>query len=564
MTAGQRRTRDLIGIALFILLLAFLFWPSGDEEPDADASPDGVAEHATPTIVPTESADRDNEIACEPGDAARVLNSWVGAVNAGDVEALASMFPETGAVSAMTTTYPSMDQQILHNFIVHESGQMTDPGEVIDYLETRQSEYGERWRIDDVEIQRMGRSEASEGPELDRLSVVFRRSAEDLPDHEIHGEIIVNCHENQILMVDLTTDEPDLALPIPVEEFLATVGPYGTGEMRDIRMLVSTDLREDTGSLMQWDLRRIEANSMSGNYVENVNVQTMNGNEILQYIYDGRSWYLDHRGWREVGSLTGWDTLPLEIMMARREPSTTANILRDHLDDIPDEGSVTLSGELEVREELQRAAALVPRAEAVDGMIEVDIEDGNIVRTRYRLQDRQLGWHSNVPEIRWLHIHRHDRYDPQVFSRPNGFDLGAQQLDPPPDLAGQMELITRLDHEDGIGELYSLDHDGELLELLVAPSRGFSHEQSRGDDWPMTWQTERRLIGDLTVILAGPDQDAFPEAVLWDTRQFRYELRFEPGALGDSVDWDESPLREIIVAFLRAEQSDSGWRRVGP
>jgi hypothetical protein len=546
MTAERRRMRDLIAAGLFIGLIVFLFWPSGNDQPETDAAPDGVSEVETPSVESTAEPTQAAIALCDVDDAHDVLRAWVDAINSGDRETLEVMLPDSGAPSPSTASYPSMDHNVLHSFTVHESGQMAAPGDVIDYLEERHTEHNESWRVQEVGVQRMSRGHSADGLELDRLSVRFARSADDLPDHEVTGEIIMNCHQQQVLMVVLETDAAELALPIPVEEFLGAVGPYGTGEMRDLRMIVSTDVREDTGSLARWDIRRIEANSMSGQYVESVEVSSINNEQIVQYTYDGSNWYLENRGWREMGSLTGWNTLPLEIMLTRGEPSHTADVLRSHIEEIPDEGTATFSGEFEVREELQRAVAMVPRSESVDGVIEVEVQDGNLVRTRYRLVDRQLGTHSSVPDIQWVHIKRRDRYDPQVFVRPPGFEQDEQQFQPPPDLAGQLELVERTDHQEGVGERFELEWNGNVHELLVTPSRGPSHENSLGDEWPLTWDREWMLVDDHMVTLAGPDLEQFPEAVLWDTGEYRYELRIAP----DFAEQEMLNAREIVETLL--------------
>jgi hypothetical protein len=567
MPTQRRRTRDLIIIAGFVVLLAILFWPSGGDDPETDAAPEDDFSSMTPTPDTTSTPEPEPEQAttCEPGDSARLLNRWVGALNAGDTELLASMFPERGASVPTAASFPGMDQSILHSFTVHESGAMSDPVEVLDYLAERRQSQNEHWRIDDVDIQRLERSADGDVAELDRATVTFARNADDLPDHAIHGAIVLNCLSQQVLLVELYSDKPELALPIPVDVFLAAVGPYGTGEMRDLRMIVSTDLREDTGSLSQWDIRRIEANSMTGSYVERVTVQTLNGNQILEYIYDGSRWYLTHRGWREMGDLTGWNVLPLEIMLTRREPSVTADILRDHRDEIPEEGSITLSSEFEVREELERAlAATVPLSEPVEGVIEVEVEDGNLVRTRYRLIDRQLGLNSSAPEIQWLHIHRRDRYESVFFTRPPGFSVDEQQYIPQGDLTEWMTLIERTDHLEGIGERFGVFWDQDSYEVLIIPSRGFSHEHTRGDDWPLTWEREQREVSGYTVIVAGPSDSDLPHAAILDTRRYRYEIRIDPGQLSNPDEWEFDRLHDLIIELLQAEQSEGGLRWIGP
>lgn len=564
MTAGRRRIRDLVAAALFVGLLAILFWPSGSDDPESEAAPDGVAEVEEPTPEPEETPIPRRELSCEDGGAVRVLNAFVAAVNSSDRETLQAMLPQQGAETPITRSYSGMNQSQLHSFRIHESGAMTDPAEVVDYLEHRVNEVGERWRMDDVDVQRLGRSLSENGDELDRMTVGFHRYADDNPSHDIYGEIVLNCYQQQVLLVDLESDEPDLALPIPVDEFLGAVGPYGTGEMRDLRMIVSTDLREDTGRPLAWDIRRLEANSMSGSYVESVQVDTMNGTRIVDYVYDGSRWYLDHRGWQEVGDLTGWSVLPLEIMVTREEPSITATIIRDNIDDIPEEGTVVLTGEFEVRDDLREAAALVPLAEAVDGVVEVEVVDGNVVRSNYRLVDRQLGVHSSVPEIRWLHIHRLDRYDPAAFNRPPGFSPDAVQFEMPESLEGDLEFIERIDHEDGIGERFELAWGDGLVELTVRPSRGQSHDQSRGDDWPMSWELERMLVSGTPVILGGTDYGEFPEAALWDTRRYRYEISVDPESNQRPTGWEMADVMDISRLFIEAEPSQGGWRWIGP
>jgi hypothetical protein len=566
MSAQQRRIRDLVAIAIFVALLLVLFWPAGDDDDSGDAAPDGVAETGTPTPEPTALPANQRELACEPADAFRVLNAWVGAFNTGDSETLAEMLPEEGAETPVASSYPGMDQAILHSFTIHESGTMSAPEDVLDYLVSRQSEHNERWRVDDVHVQRLERAAESGATELDRATVAFQRTADDIPEHVVSGDIVLNCDLMQVLMVDLFSDDAELALPIPFDEFLSAVGPYGTGEMRDLRMMVSTDLREDFGALSQWDIRRIEANSMSGSYVETVRVMTPGGNELLHYVYDGAQWFLRYRNWQEVGDLTGWAVLPLEIMMTRLEPSITADLLREHLEEIPVEGTTTLTGEFEVREELRRAAeATTPLFETVDGVIEVEIQDGNLIRTNYRLLDRQTGTHFSAPEIEWLHIHRRDRYDTSLFSRPAGFSPDAQQFQPPDDLQDAMTLIERRDHLDGIGEHFELDWNGVNARLLVMPSRGRTQESAWGDDWPLTWNSERTEFGAATIITAGPEGQNFPTVGLWDTGRFRFELTVDPETLSNPEQWNSSEVLEIARALLVAEDSgQGGWRTTGP
>jgi hypothetical protein len=567
---SQRRTRDLIIVAVFLLIIVLLFWPSRDDEQETDAALNNDFSETTPSPESTPTVEEDSDSStdigeqCVPGDSERLLYRWVGAVNAGDHDTLAEMLPASGSSTPSSNSYPGMDQRILHSFLVHESGTMSDPDSVLGYLTSRVSEANERWRIDEVDVHRLERGQSADGDELDRANVRFLRSADDLPDHEIHGTVVLNCMTGQVLLVDLITEHAELALPIDVEDFLAAVGPYGTGEMRDLRMIVSTDIREDTGSLRQWDIRRIEANSMSGSYVERVNVQTLNGNEILEYVYDGSRWYLQHRGWREVGDLTGWGVLPLEIMLTRREPSVTADLIRDHLEEIPAEGPHTLAGTFEVRDDLNRALATIPLSEPVEGILEVDLEDGNLVRTRYRIVDRQLGVNLDVPEIQWVHIHRRDRYEPPQFTRPQGFTLDEPQYAPPATFQDQFQLIERLDHLDGIGERYEVELNGSTYTLLISPSRGSSHEETRGDDWPLTWERELHEIGGQIVVLGGPPDEALPVAAIWDTRRYRYELTIDPEQLADPDSWQFTDMQDEILELLQAEASDSALRWIGP
>jgi hypothetical protein len=565
MTAGRRRIRDLVAAALFIGLLVFLFWPEGSDEPDSEAAPDGVAEleELTPETIETPIPRR--ELSCEDDyGPVRLLNSFVAAVNSGDREVLDDLFPDQGAESPITRSYSGMNQNQLHSFRIHESGAMTDPAQVIDYLDERVHEFNERWRMDDVEVERMGRSQSATGDALDRLTVGFHRYADDSHSHDIYGEIVLNCYQQQVLLVEMQADDPTLALPIPVDDFLGAVGPYGTGEMRDLRMIVSTDLREDTGWPLSWDVRRIEANSMSGSYVESVTVDTLNGNRIIDYVYDGESWYLEQRQWREVGDLTGWSVLPLEIMLTRQEPSITANVLRDHQDEIPDEGEVVFSGSFEIRDELREAAALVPLAEAVEGVVEVTISDGNLVSTSYRLVDRQLGLHSHVPKIEWIHIRRLDRYDAGHFLRPAGFEPDRLQYVEYQSFNDDLEFIERFDHQDGIGERFELAWSDGLVEVTVRPSRGLSHDLSRGDEWPISWEVERMLVNGYPVIMSGADYGEFPQAAVWDTRRYRYEIRVDPDGGQVPEDWGMGDVREIATAFLEAEPRQGGWRWIGP
>lgn len=565
MTPGRRRIRDLVAVALFIGLLAFLFWPEGSGDPESDAAPDGVTELEDPIPDATETPIPPRALSCDDDfGPVRLLNSFVAAVNSADREALEELFPEQGAESPIIRSHSGMNQSQLHSFRVHESGAMSEPAEVVDYIVERSRDFNERWRMDDVEVLRLTRSQDASGEELDRLTVGFHRYADDSHSHDVFGEIILNCYRQQVLLVELETDDPTLALPIPVDEFLGAVGPYGTGEMRDLRMIVSTDLREDTGWPLSWDIRRIEANSMSGTYVEHVTVDTLNGTRLIDYVYDGANWYLDKLGWREVGDLTGWSVLPLEIMLTRQEPSITANVLRDHLDEIPEEGEAVFTGTFELRDELRDAAALVPLAEAVEGVVEVTISDGNLVSTSYRLVDRQLGQHSHVPEIEWIHIRRLDRYDAGQFLRPAGFEPDGLQYEEFEAFTGGLEFVDRLDHQDGIGERFELSWNDGAVEVIIRPSRGLSHELSRGDDWPITWGIEHMLVNGYSVTLAGADYETFPEAAVWDTRRYRYEIRVDPDGEQIPEEWGMSHVMDIATAFLAAEPSEGGWRWIGP
>src|SRR5688572_2348654 len=140
MSAVQLRTRDLVLIAIFVLLLILLLWPSGDEEPEADADPDDLAIVESPTPEPTATPAPQRDLSCEQGDAARVLISWVAALNNADIDTLADMLPDHGAPTPSTVTFPGMNQEILHSFQVHESGALSRPVDVLDYLEIRVQE----------------------------------------------------------------------------------------------------------------------------------------------------------------------------------------------------------------------------------------------------------------------------------------------------------------------------------------------------------------------------------------------------------------------------------------
>src|SRR5690625_1255379 len=146
MSAVQFRTRDLVLIAIFILLLVILFWPSGDDESEVEANPEDLAIVESPTPEPTSTPTQPQERSCKPGDAARVLNRWVAALNNADLDRLAEMLPDRGAPTPTTVSFPGMDRTILHSFRVHESGAMSQPIDVLDYLETRVDDQHEHWR----------------------------------------------------------------------------------------------------------------------------------------------------------------------------------------------------------------------------------------------------------------------------------------------------------------------------------------------------------------------------------------------------------------------------------
>jgi hypothetical protein len=563
----RRQIIDCSIIAVVLVVLAVLFWPSFGNGEELDPAPDGVAEEVmTPTadvepdetvtpeatLSPTPDPDEDYPALCVPGDATQILANFIQRFNDGDFDALAEMLPPDGSESPTSSVYPGMNQHILHSFATHESGAMSSRDAVLDYLAMRH-DAGEFWRLKEYRLSRMYRNPDFGNPELDEAYAVIQRSSEEFHTHEMQGRAVINCVDGLIILWEFSTDDPELALPIMIDDFLGAVGPYGLAEMRNLRMIVSTDLRPDGGTLKEWDIRRDEANSVAGLYVERITVNDLSGGPVVLFVYDGQRWYLDQRGWEATGNVTGPTVLPPEIMMTRREPSTTSELIRAHLDQIPEEGTYVIQDRFEIGPEMLAAYSRVDSSGAVEGLIEVEIQDGALVRTRYRLIG-ESSLHFTAPEIRWIDIVRADRYEATLFYLPQSYRNIEPQYEIPDELAGRMTLVGEIDHFEGIGELYELRWDDLLIYVTVMPSRGGVEQDARGDDWDLVWRPSRTVFDDLHVTVAEAGDRFYPSHALWDSGDYRFELSLDPDVTAAPDRWDMDELRAVVEALTRAIQ----------
>jgi hypothetical protein len=557
-----RRFLDYALVISVALVALFLLWPSGSGgSGDSGDETGAAAEVSTPASDDGDRSEDDangdasdpqateetdsSEFQCLPGDGAQVLANVVQRFRAGDFERLAAMLPPDGAESATSSVYPGMNPHILYGFSMPGYEDVRNRETVIEFLRERH-EAGEVWRLKEFALSGTYKDPEAENSKIDVAHAIIQRSAPDFETHEVYGSAVINCIDGLLLVWDFETDHPDFIEPLPVDDFLANLSPYGYGEQRSLRMIVTSDVRPDGGGLYQWDLRREEANTSEGVFVENVAVMDLDGNRLINYVWDGQNWTLYQRGWRDTGQVSHRPEIPFEIMLARREPSFTGGILREHLDEIPTEGHHVIVEELEgVPDVLQGTGRLID-APIVSTTFEIEIEDGRIIRSRYRMAD-SAGGHVLTPEIRWVSMERIRNYDPTLFNLPFHLTEFDHQYEPPSTLAAEMTRVSLERQPDGPGELFEIRQDELTMPALVmvTPSRGGLDSDARGIDWEPTWALERAEYSGGDLVWSDHNDAGYPTLALWDDGRFRYELRMS-SQLPPYDRWDLDRLIEII------------------
>jgi hypothetical protein len=524
--------------------------PTPETHPESTPTPEAEPEPAvTPTAVPTNEPDEAIAAQCTPGDVAQVLSDFVGAFNAGNFDRLRELLPDEPYEHAPTYPQPQGPQDVLWMFRHHPDDAITDPDEVIAYLEKRHAA-GERWQLKEYQIDRDG-NPMMEMPEIRVAHAVFQRRADDMESHLLEARLHVNCVEKLVVLWQSFSNDPAVARPIMVEDFLAAAEPLQYSQEFTLRLLITMDYRVDGGAPGEFDLRRFESVGPEQRERERVVVSSTDSRGavrgVVYYVQDGYEWLLQQRGWDVIGELPDEPQLPLEIRIAQTEPEMTAELIRDRLDEIPADGSITLRSELQSLPAFLQNAVRVIESPIVEQTFEVDIVDGAVVRSRYRIVD-ETGNKVLTPEIRFIEFRRTSPNRLQ-FQIPQQHQAGDFQYQIPDQLPDEISFQSQQRHDDGMSENYRLRWNNVSLGLLVTPSRGGLDPSFNGDR--SEWHPDQVELADYsagTLMWMDPDDAGHPTHAMWDTGWYRFTLTVDAHELPPGAEWDV----EILVAVVEA------------
>jgi hypothetical protein len=555
--AGASRQRPWLQYAVIgalALILTLFFWPFGGDQPESvDPQPEQPTEtsDATPEPAPEPTADTASPIyLCTPGDVTQPFVDFLAHFNAGNFDRLREMLPDRSHHRAPTNTVGTRaEQRQLYGFYHQSRTGLSSQDAIIEYLERRHAA-GERWRLLEFRIGRQYMDPRRHNPEIDTVTALVQRRADDFSTHVVEGIATINCVEDLVIHWSFFTGDPELAEPIGVEHFLSTIGPYNPGQQRYMRVIVRVDLRPDGGALSEWIIERDEATSTEGLFVERVTVRTIDGEAIISYVYDGMRWHYDIRGWEVRADAIDVPRLPFEITVARQDPTRSAHVIRDMVDEIPDEGTFVISRDIDDLPDWLHVYNRYVDAPIIEQAFDVVLDDGALSHSRFRVVD-ESGMHFLTPEIRWVEIRRAESYDGTLFLVPAGLgDLGFQ-YQPPAELPNGLLALTAEREDGGQRERYVLGTPaGFQIDLRVMPSRGGLDSRVPIDGWEPTWVTAVAGPEEQPVLWARQSGGTFPVAAAWDTQRYRFELRLVNGP-PDSTEWDEDALLNLVETLSR-------------
>jgi hypothetical protein len=551
---GQARRRpwiEYVVVGTLVTILTLFFWPFGGQQAADDPQPEQPVEArvVTPVPSPTPTPTPEPEqampvILCTPGDVTQPFVDFIRHFNAGDFDRLRQMLPDEAHLRAPAVTVGMRAEQRQFYGFYHQSRTgLSDPDDVVSWLQTRH-EAGERWRLLEYRLGRQYMDEVRGTPELDTVTAFIQRRADDFPTHVVEGTATINCVVDLVIHWSFFTGDPDLAEPITVDHFLSTIGPYNPGQMRFMRVIVTTGLRDDGGALLEWEILRDEATSTEGRFVERVRVRTLDGDTIVTLVFDADRWYLNQRGWEAKGDVSRLPVLPLEIMVARQDPTRSAHLIIEQLDEIPEEGAFVIEQDLDDMPQELRMYSHYLGATMVEQSFEVLIEDGAVTHSRFRLLDDD-GVHYFTPEIRWVEIRRAEGYDPRLFMLPGGIIDPGFQFDLPTSIPDGLILVSAERESGGQSELFVLDSDGVPLEVRVMPSRGGLDVRSGAGMWDPARPVHVVEASHGPVLWTSQRDDGQPTGAIWDTGRYRFELHLT-GDLAPGTVWDEATLIELV------------------
>jgi hypothetical protein len=564
----RRQRLEYVVIGLLAVALVLFFWPFGGEQavpaPEVDETREAVAETRTPspepdsTTAPAADATPSPALSpptptptpviispCQPEEGLAIFNDFVDAFNAGDFDRIRRLLPDEphGTRPAFPGAYgPAIEHENLYMFR-HDPDEATNvPDEAIDLLSHRYL-VGERWQVVEAVSGEFYRQLYAQ--DLDTIRVWLAREADDLPEHEMHGRVMVNCALGVLILWNFFTDDPRVlaaaAEPLTVEEFLAAAEPPPGHQMRVLRLHVSVDVRPDGGTLTEWEVLRREADRAGVGFQEEVLVRTLENRWFGNYRFDGRRWGLQQRGWEALTEATEPPPLSFDMEIARSEPQMTAELLRDHSDGIPAEGQHILRRDLDAIPSFLEPYPLDRYGAIEDVSFEVLIEDGRVIGSRYRMFDAS-GESGATIEYRFIEVAGDVHYSQAYFLTHGRREPGQQYQFPEPLPAG-IAVTSEERASDLLSERYELDWHGTPLTLVVSPSRAGLDSDAIGDDCDPAWGVHQVEYEHGWIVWHDAPGAGHPVAAIWDNGWYRFELTIAEDD-ADAV-WDEAALVEL-------------------
>jgi hypothetical protein len=569
----RRRILDSAAVGIVVLALAVLFWPF-DGSPDDDAA-DGLTEIAetTPTLVHETPDSPAPDIAvtpsvepsltptsrpasapsptphephpCDSVDLARIVIAFVDRFNEADLDGLRELLPAKSYAYAPSLSGILIRPEQFHAFIDHRDW-MGDIDEIIHFLRT-QHERGERWRLEDVETHGSRANQFWRDSGLADVSATLIRSRAGFDLDELFGGATVNCADETIVVWRFLHEEALETEPIPIDEFLEGMKPLEPGQMRTTLMDVSTTVRIDGGALNRWRVQHDQALDSDGTQLQRVFIRGGADRDESMLVIGRDGWYLNHRGWEAAGGGSP-PALPLEYELVLHQPDLTADLIRQHEVEIPDEGRHLLTRNIDEIPGFLPYSRHFLQGEIEFGEFITNVEDRSLSHVVFRVFDRSCQPFVS-PELRFIGVRSLNAFDPTGFEVTPAGTISERQFHTSDPIAEDLNDAGQ--SEDGFGEVYEFERFGLEFRVEVSPSRGGLYPSARGDDWEPEWFVHAMRMDVEWIRWTDAHGAGHPTHAIWDTGRYRFSLAVQSDPLPSDVVWGQDRLLHVVRALSR-------------
>lgn len=344
---------------------------------------------------------------------------------------------------------------------------------------------------------------------------------------------------------------------VALDDLTAFAEPTGFGEGRHVVIEVATDVRDDEGSLLHWEVEFWDRTLDSGTRQQHAVARMLDsdGEVFAEFINAGEDWYWEQRGWVESGSGVFLEP-PAEIWLAMTEPRAVGTYLSgppeyDEIEFAEDNRFVNKRVDIEPVEDVQWVADMYGFGVArYFWEIELDQTEQRVRRSeRVVIGDNGQRVSLGAFIFHSIELLDADDMDDDLFVPPSaarGPDL--QYTVPQVTLPRGLRIEVHIKAKSQALEQLELVGDGIELEVTITPSRGGLDVDAwtarQGSDSPAhtsvtddfrrsAWQTHPEY--------------GWPAGAAWSDGHYRFDLTVtsEPGP--DL--WTEDDLLALVEAL---------------